>query len=1605
MEEEKQNNKKRSSIVALLFKVIIYVFLFLVIGFIVLSLLLQLPSVQNWTLGKILNSANEKIDGRMNAGRVNISLMDGIVLEDISIVTNDNDTIIKSELISASFNSSLFTMYSEGIDLNDFILRNAKVNLVRNIGEEDFYLIKLLSPIFGGGGDTDTNSKKIDFNLNSLSLEEVDISIKDEKNESNHYFYIKEGYLSINEFDLKQNTFDIRSLELEDPIIEIVNKSKKKESNDEDDKSDDRESSVSNKLNVSVGAVIIKNGKFKSDQGGYSNGSLDTKDIEVDNFELLSSNINFLQDSLFVGVVDSFKGRLNNKFSVKSASASEIEIRKDKILLSELNFISDQSKLLNANISIENPTEVDRAKINAELNDIDLAIDELLYFYPQLENNEFVKLNRDKIIHLDGSLNGSASNISGKDITLSIGESTYFKGDIKGRNLSQKDNELINLNIESLSTDMASLQEIIPGFRVPDNFKKLGAISYRGRIDGYFEDFVTFGSVNTALGDADLDIRLDIKDGVNDANYSGSIKLNDFDLKTWSENPDLGNITLEAEVEKGSGLTLDKADANLEGVINSFVYKNYQYQNVRLNGSLSQNKFIGNLVTTDVNADIDFDGEIIFRQIDPETGLVDSIPKYKFNAVVKNLDLMALNLSSKPFSIITEVDIDMNGSDLRSIDGTANNYDLTIMTNDTIYKLDSLLVSSRRLPDNQMFFRLDSKMGSAELEGVFDLPQVPITFVKLLKENYPYHTRSLGFDETVEEDNFQDFKFDIDIIDTKNTLELAGVQNLRITNTELNGYINNKNDQFDVSVKSPSFIHDNLRFIDLEARAVSSGNFGSFYAYSDTTYIDNRVIKPITISTTFTGDTVDFQLLTYELIDSIGKIELKGQLLPHEKGYEVNLENESWDVLGDTWTFDRNNKIVFGRDYIDIDYFEMKDSTRAIRIADVNNKGLDIELENFDIDLLNPIIDYDKMLLAGEGDMLLRVDDIFTEPRVNGYFDVPKMTINDDDFGKMYVSVKQTYKDTMHVNLSIDKGDQFLNLNGIYDVKRQYLDSELRINKYPLSIFEYIIPDGIEDTKGTASVDLTAVGKLDDLKLDGEGLLEGAGTKVTYLGTAYEFDNQKVGLSETFVDLTGLELTDTKGNIATLNGGLRHNLLTDFRLDLVAKSDNFIGLETTKEINPLYYGHAEGPMEVQFSGGFDFADIRVIATTGPNTKMTFPIQISETSTEESFVKFSNSASSIFETNFTDDFILTGLDFEMELDITEDAEVELIFDETVGDKLQGTGRGTAQVFIKRTGEFDVFGDYQIEEGEYLFTAYGFVAKPFDIEQGGLITWTGDPFDANIDIRAKYQNLRAPLNVFLDEYLVGRPQLRDEARNSTDIELLLLLEGTLYNPDVNFDINIPEVTGELKSYSDSKIRTLRETDNGINNQVVGLLFFRNFLPYNNPLASISGSDLSATAINTVSEFFATQLSLLVTEIIEGQLTDDSFIQGIDVDIGFSQNTNFLSTGVQQETGLVPDVVDLNVRNRFKNDNFVLNLGGNYVRESVLGQVNNYFLTDVVLEWFITDDRRLKFNIYNRGDYDEVVGARKWKTGFGFRYRTEFGTFSDFKDKVEQSVGAGN
>jgi len=558
-----------------------------------------------------------------------------------------------------------------------------------------------------------------------------------------------------------------------------------------------------------------------------------------------------------------------------------------------------------------------------------------------------------------------------------------------------------------------------------------------------------------------------------------------------------------------------------------------------------------------------------------------------------------------------------------------------------------------------------------------------------------------------------------------------------------------------------------------------------------------------------------------------------------------------------------------------------------------------------------------------------------------------------------------------------------------------------------METFEFIIDDGISETKGIANIKANVGGTADDIKLDGTAYVIGGQTRIDYIGTLLDLGTETFTISEDFIDLTGVRMYDKLGNQATMTGGLRHDLFGDFRTDLNMSSDRFLALDTDNTGNKLYYGTGIGEISVDFSGPFSSTDIVISAVTGKGTVLNIPIEDSYYDVDESFIKFVPREEIKKEKDspgFVNSMKLEGVDVDMNLTMTTDAQVNLIFDERLNDVIKGVGNGDLRITIARDGNFNIFGDYVVDRGEYLFTAWGIVAKPFKVRSGGQITWTGDPVNANLNLQADYDDLRAPVNVLLAEYLVsGSANLEQQARKRTRVDLTLKLGGTLYNPIVNFDLSFPELQGELRTYADSKMITLRENEADLNEQVAGLIMFRSFLP-SSSLGNVFTSSTSfvETTYNTLSEFVSNQLSYLLSGFLQEALTENGFISGIDFEIGFSKNANLLQ-GAPQSDNYLPDEIEVHFKPRFQNDRWGFDYGTSFVNpnEQATTAITNYVIHDFVLEYYLTADRRLKLRAYGRWDKDEVQFQNEQKYGLGINYRKEFGSLTKFKDALTSDI----
>jgi hypothetical protein len=332
-----------------------------------------------------------------------------------------------------------------------------------------------------------------------------------------------------------------------------------------------------------------------------------------------------------------------------------------------------------------------------------------------------------------------------------------------------------------------------------------------------------------------------------------------------------------------------------------------------------------------------------------------------------------------------------------------------------------------------------------------------------------------------------------------------------------------------------------------------------------------------------------------------------------------------------------------------------------------------------------------------------------------------------------------------------------------------------------------------------------------------------------------------------------------------------------------------------------------------------------------------------------------------------------MDLTMNLEVTPDAEIQIIFDSKAGDIMKG--RGTSKnlnVTLNKKGDFGLSGDYIIESGTYNFTLGPIINKPFDVESGGRIMFNGNLRDAEIDLKASYLHLKASLaSILADENYTERIR----------VEPQLNLSGKLFNPVVGFDIYLPDADEETRT----RLRNAISTQEELTRQVTALLLINNFIASGNPTVSTTAtSAMAATSLEMISNQVSNMLSQLS--------------RNVDIGLNIRPGSNAI-TPQEAELALSTQVLNNKVT---LNGNFdVRGPGSTITGTTSLPNNTNQLTGDFYAEIKLTEKMRFKvFNRYN--DTYMGSGLSPYTQGVGILYNRDFNKFSDlFRKKVKADM----
>ncbi|MFO7369247.1 MAG: translocation/assembly module TamB domain-containing protein [Bacteroidales bacterium] len=1198
-----------------------------------------------------------------------------------------------------------------------------------------------------------------------------------------------------------------------------------------------------------------------------------------------------------------------------------------------------------------------RFRIN--LNRSPFNLKDIGFFAPAFKNT-------DQKVIFSGNVSGPLSNFRGRKLTLTFGNHSRFAGELDFEGLPHIRETFIHADISDLATTASDLEALqLPGqssIRLPPQIEKLGLITYQGNYTGFINDFVAYGTFRTDLGMVKTDL-LFRPDSANLLDFNGKFQVQDFDLGTFlDQKNNMGNISLKASV---SGATLEgnSIEARLNGVIEQFEFKQYDYTNINLSGNLRDKTFDGMVNIKDPNIDLEFLGEV---------NLSDSVPAFDFKANITNANLYALNIdkSDPDFRVSCYLIANAKGNSINTLNGKITLLNsLFVKKGQQLQVYDLSLVVINHTGRNRMEVRSDFL--DADLYGKYELTRVGESLKKYLHAYLPSLVDTSGMSNLTLQSSMN---LNATLKNTKPLFDFFLPEYSIAENTTVNLTYNPENENMHLHfqtnrIEAKGIAWNNLNLIvDGTSKSIVVDAGGKELAITDRLSLEN-----FTVMANTAGDSAgivmrwnNWQDIQYRgTVNALAKINRPAG--NHRPRLDLFLKSTDFITSDTVWTI-HPGRISIDSSHIQFDNLVISHLNEYFTINGALSENPDEEanilFNHFNLGNLNGLSMASGNKLGGILNGKATISDLYHNTLFTSLLKVDSLMINNEILGNTEITSRwDDERNAIDMEVQAIRDDL-----KIIDIRGEYLPAEkgrlaftLKLDRLRLNLFNPYVSTVFSDMRGLASGKVTLTGTVSKPLLNGELNLQKTNFTVNYLQTRYTF-TEKVLIENNNIYFQNIRIFDPKSNSAYLSGAIRNRYLKDFQLDLTIRSDNFMCLNTTLADNKDFYGTAFATGTIRIAGPPKNITMDISARTEKDTKIFIPLSNTGELNEYPFINIYNETTGegidIESSEYQVD--LSGMQINFDLEVTPEAEVQIIFDPKLGDKIQGTGKGNLDMKINTAGDFMMFGDYVIEKGDYLFTLQNFINREFTIESGGTIRWDGDPLDATIDIKAYYRT-KASLNDLLGT---------QEESNKIWVHDLITMTGKLMSPDVKYDIDLPGADESTKLSLSSSITSADE----LNRQFISLLIQNRFLPSasrsgQGQYASSSSSYSSAAGVNA-SEFLSNQLSHMLSQIVSD----------MDVNINYRSNREMKS-----------DEVQLALSYQLFNDKLTIS-GSVDMATNATAESGDEIVGEFDIDYKLTKNGKFRIKTYNHANNDMLYENSPYTQGFGFTYREEFDTFGE-------------
>lgn len=1226
---------------------------------------------------------------------------------------------------------------------------------------------------------------------------------------------------------------------------------------------------------------------------------------------------------------------------------------------------------------------VEEVDITAQVVNTTLSSDDIAYFSPKMKDWHLT------LTDVNADVSGPVADMSGSLRSVRTGADTKLSVDFAAQGLPDVGKGHFKADISELTTSAADVDRLaaaLTGKNLPDEVlriaKNAGKIGLTGKFDGTLTAFAADAALATEIGGATCLLQVSsLRDGCR--GVLGDVKTSSLQLGELLENDLLGPLSLNVHVN--GELSSEHSDAEVSGEILRLGINGYDYDSLRMKGHLVNREFNGLIEARDRNLRFDFRGLLDLND--------EQRPRYDFALDLEEANLAALGVNRRDSVSVLAARIAARavGRTLDDLNGIIFVRDVSYRYNDRELAADSVVIVGRNSLSDK-FIRLRSDFVDADYEGKTSYKEVFAYLQQRFRDYVPTLDGGPGWQaqhpDTVElADGYSQLTVNVRKI---NPLVNAVSPGLQIADgSQLLLRINPANDKLSFEAASDYIERGRMLVTRLNLDAHNRGDSLVFAASTEDLYLNSFHMSRVGMS----GGAKDNKLeLITDFADTIGdvsgRIGFRSEFARGRgpAGRQIDLRltpsyisrgEKTWNIYTDGITADTSR--------IRIDRFRMVNAGQQLLLDGVVSRRLQdsvqLTLHNFELAPFSQFTSSMGYRVDGRTNGSVTMKAVLGAGEVQADIVVDSISINDLAVPSIWLRSRWDFIQNRAGILVQQRENLDTLVRGFYAPSQKRYYARATLDAVELSALDPLLKGVVERTGGNADVDIALRGSGKEANLSGQIAVRDFTTTVDFTQVTYTMPRAVIEVKNNHLIAEGVPLYDPEKNEGLFSIDLNLEHLSNIFYSVKVLPKELMVLNTTSKDNDLFYGRIFASGSATIAGSKGGVKMDIVATTEGDSEFYMPLSGQSNAKTADFVTFVTP-----EQIDTTDYLVrkkllfqqqgrkkeaagSTMDITMALNVQDNTAFQLVIDPTVGSALKGRGNGMLNLHINPgNGIFNMYGDYTLIEGSFLFSLQNIITKKFIIESGSMIQWTGEPVDARLDINAVYK-LKTSLQPLLNTVTASSDDDQSGSRisdRSVPVDCKIHIGGRLSNPQLDFSVVVPVTDIETQA----AVASVLNTQEAQAQQFISLVALGTFS--NSGSANIGASSGVATGLemltNQLTNWFSTDDYRIILNYRAG-----SEMTGDEVDFGFS--TNLI------------------------NNRLLVEVEGNYIidnKQAVSNNVSN-FMGEAHVTWLIDKSGNLRLKAFTQtiDRFDENQGLQE--TGIGISYKEDFNNFKDLKQRI--------